>query len=206
MHSHAIYSTFSSHYRSIFLFLLIFISNFCMFGASLRIFLAISVFLVSLVWSIYNYICKIKGDLILLSVIAGVSWFQLGAKSIELTKNVNQLSKNHKFICYWVFSMIEDPKKIMVIEEEEIAKATVPKFVNCSASATGASMDDHHHYQQQQQKLSSAITFNGVIIPVDLPLKGMPFLLKCRLAGYVLNNYFLFNFLVVKFFSFFYYF
>uniref|UniRef100_A0A803M9P1 Remorin C-terminal domain-containing protein n=1 Tax=Chenopodium quinoa TaxID=63459 RepID=A0A803M9P1_CHEQI len=65
-------------------------------------------------------------------------------------------------------------EKFRVIEEEKITKETVPKFINCSASAAATSMEDHHYYQkqqQQQQQLSSAITFNGVIIPADLPLK-----------------------------------
>ncbi|XP_021847468.2 uncharacterized protein [Spinacia oleracea] len=80
----------------------------------------------------------------------------------------SDVSSNSKAILNEVIA-----EKFRVIEEEKIAKETVQKFINCPASATGASMEDHHHHQQQQQqqKLSSAITFNGVIIPADLPLK-----------------------------------
>ncbi|KMT04733.1 hypothetical protein BVRB_7g169140 [Beta vulgaris subsp. vulgaris] len=70
-------------------------------------------------------------------------------------------------------------EKFRVIEEKKITKETLPKFINCTSAA---SLEDHHH----QQKLSSSITFNGVIIPADLPLKDKftdeigPFSTNCR--------------------------
>ncbi|XP_021719945.1 uncharacterized protein LOC110687614 [Chenopodium quinoa] len=82
----------------------------------------------------------------------------------------NEVGSNSKAILNEIIA-----EKFRVIEEEKITKETVPKFINCSASAAATSMEDHHYYQkqqqQQQQQLSSAITFNGVIIPADLPLK-----------------------------------